>query len=95
LSGTGNKSSPAGCRCVISTLFVRARIGRARFRKGAPDFHVLHDRKGICLEFKREGERLTEDQEAVHRQLERNRVPHFVVADAGEAIRLTQKFFEL
>jgi len=71
----------------LRDLRTAVKLKRMGVRRGWPDFILVPSRGQLhCLELKREGERLTPDQEDFHLRCIRHGVPHVVAFDFGQVL---------
>jgi hypothetical protein len=79
--------------CAVNDIdFIHARMDqRSTIRKGHPDFTLLRDGRGCCIEFKRPGGKLSDDQTKVIWRLKLHGVPVEVFDDIAEAITFARQ----
>lgn len=72
--------------------FAHSRMDKpASIRKGWPDFTMLANSRGCCVEFKSGNEQLNDDQQVVVGELRYREVPVLVTTNVSEAIAFTKR----
>jgi hypothetical protein len=68
---------------------------RTTGRTGKPDFSVHHKGLTLFIEFKRPGQKLSEEQEAIQEWLTKQHFDYFVCYSDEEAIKGAKRFFAI
>lgn len=85
-----HKQLEAWCR-IYDVQIVHSRTDRkSTIEAGWPDFTLLKDGYGCCIECKAEGGKLSPDQEKKLKDLDKSNVPTLVTASLADAIRFAR-----
>jgi hypothetical protein len=76
-------------------VFIHSRMDKkATIEKGAPDFTVLRNERAICIEFKRPGQKLREEQELFRIKCNQSKVPYSVCFSYEDAKEICQTLLQ-
>lgn len=83
--------------CLLNQVpYVHSRTDKkSTIASGWPDFTILYDGRGCCIEFKATGGCLSNDQKEVIPKLKRKGVPTLVTCSLAEAIRFATEKLDL